>query len=146
MIDFQNKNVLMISYRLKDKPHKEYAIKVFSSLFGSRSFYGWYLSILGSDAEEIISRLLRVISDDHPSRYLRQQLSHFVLHKHGVELLAPKQEKLHFEGAGLTKGPFSASSKLSLETEQKKTWENAFKTLSANLRCVNMVYPSVVIS
>lgn len=124
---------------------KRDTIRELSEFFEPRNVFGWFLSIRGLDAEFSILRLLRVIDDRQI--FDRSQVWHYKLqilhreaHRLGVGLLAPRHEKLHFKGAGLTKRPSSSSSELSLTPERCEKWTKDFKTLATNLRCVNVIY------
>lgn len=126
----------------------------FSTLIESSNFVGWFLSKRGPDAEESISRFLKFIDEKYlyspyyaAGIHKRQPLP-VAEHRLGVELLVPRHEKLHFEGAGfrLTNHLSAMSSEPTLTSEQRERWTNAFKTLAANLRCVNVVHSPLVIN
>lgn len=122
-------------------------LKVLSNVFDSRNVFGWFISI---HAEKSISRLLEAI--DSPDFYLRSKprdyykwkFSGSVEHRLGVDLLASRNEKLHFEGPGLTKHLFPRSSEVPHTQDQRKRWTNAFETLAANLLCVVVVHFSAI--
>lgn len=100
---------------------------------------GSFLSIGGRDAEERISRLLEVIPEN--SLTYKSPFQHLTEHKLGVELLAPRHEKLYFEGTGLSRRLSKRSFEPPLTPEQRERWANVFETLVWNLWCVNAVHP-----
>lgn len=113
--------------------------KAISDLFKSKNIFGWFLSIGGRDAEERISRLLEVIPEN--SFTYKSSFQHLTEHKLGVELLAPRHEKLYFEGTGLSRRLSKRSFEPPLTPEQRERWANVFETLVWNLWCVNAVHP-----
>lgn len=83
-----------------------------SKLFENRSIFGWVLSNSGSDGEERLAKLSEVIDD--PSFFAsksmelpvpKRELSCIAEHRLGLDLLAPRRERLHFENTGLTTRP-----------------------------------------
>lgn len=110
------------------------------TLFENPNVFGWFLSIRGPGAEEYITKLLEAIDDPsllNPASILiyKRQFSCAIEHRLGVDLLAPRHERLHFENAGLTKHPSTGTraSEPPLTLQQRKSWTNAFETLTRNL-------------
>lgn len=127
---------------------KSAAIKGLLDLFKSKNVIGWFLSSYGLEAENSIARLLTVITVDYQlqtdsgdAELLKLDVLHhdLVEHRLGVELIAPRHEKIHFDGTGLTKHLPTTSSDPPLTPEQRKIWMTAFITFSVRLRCVNVI-------
>lgn len=130
------------------------ALRCLLRLFAFKSFIGWFLSegLGGHDMEECADTLLPVIDLSISTGGLefkhdleritedRKRLSQICIHRHGVTLLAPKSEKLHFTCAGHKICSCHCDPSLfdSLTPEQEQHWLDAFKTLADNLRCVFM--------
>lgn len=105
-----------------------------AKLFANNNIFGWFLSIRGPDAEDTVAKLLAVTNDHSFSRdgmrFYLFPFSHVLEHRMGVNLLAPKHERLHFENAGLGKRSSTRSSEPPLTLEQRKRWRDAFETLT----------------
>lgn len=134
--------------RSNGKLERRASMEVLSNHFRARNIFGWFLSIRGQDAEKSISKLLEELDDlytfTNAGRHKRR-FSRFIEHRLGVELLAPRHEKLYFKGTGLTKSPSTRTSETPSTYEQRKRWKSAFETLAANMRCINLSHSSVAI-
>lgn len=127
--------VWLFDTRSKNVYIKRTSICTISNLFESRDIFVWFLSMRGGDAEESISKLLEDIEvhGRQEMRCYRQPFSHTKEQRIGVDLLAPRNERLHLDYAGLTKHRSSGSPELPLTPEQRERWNYAFKTLSYKL-------------
>lgn len=112
------------------------------NLFRYKSLLGWVLSKHAPGVEEIITDLLHEFTSYQlldKNTYHGVHYSHFMAHKHGVELLAPRNETLHFKGTCLTKRLSFSASESPLTPIQEETWKAAFEALAKNLGSVNLV-------
>lgn len=131
------------STRVENISNKFCLLTIVAGLFENPNVFGWFLSIRGPDAEERITKLREAIGDLHSFSPENIQLYNYkrqftcaIEHRLGVNLLAPRHERLYFENAGLIKYPSTGtrSSEPPLTLEQRKRWKIAFETLTGNLR------------
>lgn len=106
-------------------------------LFQSQSLYGWFLSNCSSEVEKALKIVLED-TEDNDVRLFGPRLG-IAAHKLGIKLLAPRGEKLHFRGAGLTKHLSITQSELPLTPMQEEAWKDAFETVVGNMRCASAV-------
>lgn len=131
------------------------AIKELSRFFKFKNVFGWFLSSGGSESEDCITSVLQYVEDKLADdslhgwtqpvlREANAQFSQLALHKRGVELLAPRNERLHLCGTGFRNNP-SPGNYTALTSSQQSIWMNAFTSLTENLRCVHIDHLALLV-